>query len=301
MARRAFENRSADGAEPVRRLDSDDDDDDGDGAKRRKTNRGGGSEVSGAPLLGAAAATATLASVVPASKPRPAFRPKLVVVKKPTPTTNASNASNALKGRRKTTATKAREGRATGSVYSAGTARTVDDGRFSVVCTELLTTTRVCVFQTVPSYASFTRARARPAHLEDAVVKVARFPDGSPLNPARRTGTRERSRRQPDVHHRARGQLRLAAGLEPKPIHANGAGTRGFFEEFAFRDLVVPAPFARRRRPRIRFWFWTSSSAPLSRRGRTQTRRGPPRRTRRRHRPGPPRSRTSPRLPPRRR
>ena len=92
MARRAFENRSADGAEFVRRLDSDEDDD-GDGAKRRKTNRGGGSEVSGAPLLGAAAATATLASVVPASKPRPAFRPKLVVVKKPTPTTNASNAS----------------------------------------------------------------------------------------------------------------------------------------------------------------------------------------------------------------
>ena len=97
MARRAFENRSADGAEFVRRLDSDDDDDDGDGAKRRKTNRGGGS-VSGAPLLGAATATATLASVVPASKPRPAFRPKLVVVKKPTPTTTpTSNASNASK------------------------------------------------------------------------------------------------------------------------------------------------------------------------------------------------------------
>ena len=45
MARRAFENRSADGAEFVRRLDSDDDDD-GDGAKRRKTNRNGESSVS---------------------------------------------------------------------------------------------------------------------------------------------------------------------------------------------------------------------------------------------------------------
>jgi len=98
MARRAFENRSADGAEYVRRLDSDDDDDDGDGAKRRKTIRNGESSVSGlgsAPLLGgAAAATATLASVVPASKPRPtAFRPKLVVVKKPTPKDESAGGS----------------------------------------------------------------------------------------------------------------------------------------------------------------------------------------------------------------
>ena len=161
MARRAFENRSADGAEFVRRLDSDDDDDDGDGAKRRKTNRGGLGGF-GSAALGAAAATATLASVVPASKPRPRVSAETRGGEETTPTTNASNASNASKRTAKTTATKAREGRATGSVYSAGTARTVDDGRFSVVCTELLTTTRVCVFQTVPSYASFTRARARP-------------------------------------------------------------------------------------------------------------------------------------------
>jgi len=98
MARRAFENRTApDGAEYVRRLDSDDDDGDGDGAKRRKTNRNGESSVSGlgsAPLLGAAAATATLASVAPASKPRPAaFRPKLVVVKKPTPKDESAGGS----------------------------------------------------------------------------------------------------------------------------------------------------------------------------------------------------------------
>ena len=84
MARRAFENRSAEGADFVRRLDSDDDDDD-DGAKRRKVGLGGIS-VSGAPHLGAAAATATLASSVPASRPN-GFRPKLVVTKKKKPAT----------------------------------------------------------------------------------------------------------------------------------------------------------------------------------------------------------------------
>ena len=91
MARRAFENRSADGSEFVRRLDSDSDSDDGDGdggAKRRKVGFGGTS-VSGAPLSGAAEATATLASSAPASKPN-RFRPKLVVVKKPAATRTES-------------------------------------------------------------------------------------------------------------------------------------------------------------------------------------------------------------------
>ena len=97
MARRAFrQNRSAEGAEFVRRLDSDDDDDDDDddvgggGAKRRKVGPGGGS-VSGAPLLGAAAATATLASSVPKAKPN-RFRPKLVVAKKPSARTETPKA-----------------------------------------------------------------------------------------------------------------------------------------------------------------------------------------------------------------
>ena len=72
-----------------------------------------------------------------------------------------------------------------------------------------------CVSFRLYRHTRRSRARARdPAHLEDAVVKVARFPDGSPLTSARRTGTRERSRRQPDVHPRARGQLLLAAGPE---------------------------------------------------------------------------------------
>jgi hypothetical protein len=96
MARRAFrQNRSAEGAEFVRRLDSDDDDDDDDGddgggAKRRKVGPGGGS-VSGAPLLGAAAATATLASSVPKAKPN-RFKPKLVVAKKPSARTETPKA-----------------------------------------------------------------------------------------------------------------------------------------------------------------------------------------------------------------
>ena len=94
MARRAFrQNRSAEGAEFVRRLDSDDDDDDDDdggGAKRRKVGPGGGS-VSGAPLLGAAAATATLASSVPKAKPN-RFKPKLVVAKKPSARTETPRA-----------------------------------------------------------------------------------------------------------------------------------------------------------------------------------------------------------------
>jgi len=98
MARRAFrQNGSAEGAaEFVRRLDSDSDDgddDDGDGgggAKRRKVGPGGGS-VSGAPLLGAAAATATLASSVPKAKPN-RFKPKLVVAKKPVARTETPKA-----------------------------------------------------------------------------------------------------------------------------------------------------------------------------------------------------------------
>ena len=89
MARRAFENRSADGSEFVRRLDSDSDDGDGDGGAKRRKVGFGGTSVSGAPLSGAAEATATLASSAPASKPN-RFRPKLVVVKKPAATRKES-------------------------------------------------------------------------------------------------------------------------------------------------------------------------------------------------------------------